>query len=574
MVARVAAGAWLLVLSFAAAAYTAETRTIAGLAAGQHVKVEGRFGDAGPARVERMRARDGDGQIRIESQIVSLAERGQRLHLLGFTVDVPPSARILDGSIRLPDAGALRVGDRVEVRGTRALDGRLVANRVRRARLVGTPRDEIEAPIEAVLNRNTFDLLGRRMVLARGARFVDERTTARASTLRRDDDEQQVDGLTFGTWGTVGGRVETTYDDRGNLNLDGSLDRTRSVRSGLRIEASARLGARGQAYVKLDADDTYALNPGRRLPASLAVKEANVTVAVGGPFAVQVGRVRVRDEFEWYADDYVDAGRVLFTSGRTTAEVGASSGVGSPVEGRSRSDQRQWFGSLSHEFARAFEVSVHGLARDDRTRGEQPRWLFLQGHGRAGQLKYWGQAAVRRGRWQGGTLGGQAFDAGVSLHPFGAGPLLTASYAVASGDRHRSDTIDTTFRQTGLEDTETRAAGFKRLHTYGALLEPQLSNLRVFTVGVGQQWASASFDVLHHAYWQDVPRRSVSSSALAVRLTGAGGLLGEEVDALLTVRLRNGIDLSMVGGVYVPGAAQDGASKPAFFWRPQVQVFF
>jgi alginate production protein len=557
-----------------ATAVSAGAQTIGSLTAGQNVKVEGRARD-GAMRVERVRLRDGDGQVRIESQIACMAEDGRILEVLGFIVTIPESTRILDGDTRLPGPAALRVGDRVEVRGTMTADNAITANRVRRSPVIGSPRDEMEAPIDRVVDTTTFTLLGRPMRFARGTKTIDERQgAARGRGLRRDDDEQQIEALRLGSWGTIGGRLEGDFEQNTNADLDTERDGHSSVGSGLRIEAVANAGPRIQGYAKVDVARDYALQPLRPMPGDVQVKEANVKVQATRLFTLEAGRVRVRDQFEWYADDYVDGVRALLDGTKTHAEIGISEGIRPPATGRSRTDERQLFASFTHEFSRAFAIASHLLARDDGARHEQPRWLFVQAYGRRSRVRYWSNAAVRRGRSQTGTLGGWAVDSGMGLRTFSGGPTLTLGYAMGSGDRDRSDSHDAAFRQTGMEDTETRLAGFKRLHTYGQLLQPDLSNLRVSTAGLGWQWSTVSFDAVHHAYWQDVPRRSASSSSLGLRPTGRGGSLGQEVDLLLTLRLRTGIDVSMAGGFYVAGPGQAPPRGSAYFWRPQLQIFF
>lgn len=557
--ARIGA-AWLALVG-CTALVQAQPRTLMGVGPGTQVKVEGRAA-SGTMSVERLRARDGDGQVRIEGQIEAIEEGGHRLRLLDFTVAVPSGVRVLDGDLPLPGPEVLAVGDRVEVRG-RPVPGGIDANRIRRSPRVGSPRDEIEAPLERILDARSFQVLGRRMELARGAKFADERERTRGQTaLRRDDDEQQIEAIRLGDWGIVGGRVDTAYAERNNLDLDWIPERASSVQSTVRMDISARLGQRALAYAKVD----------RTMPGDVQVKEANLLVSIAGPLTMQVGRVRVRDTFEWFADDYVDAARLGFTTERTRAELGVSFGIGTPATGRSRSDERQLFASATHEFSRAFTLAGYFLRRDDRTRREQPRWLMTQAYGRAGAFRYWGNAAVRRGRSQTATFAGWAYDTGVSIRL--GGPIVTLGYAGASGDRDRSDSVDRTFRQTAMEDTETRLAGFKRVHTYGALLEPELTNLRVTTAGIGRQWRSLALDLVHHAYWQDVPRRTPASSALGLQPTGDAGMLGQEADLLLTIRLGNGVDLSLLGGVYAPGRTQSVPYRPAFFVRPQLQWFF
>ncbi len=541
---------------------------------GEQVRAEGRAGVAGPVRVERLRARDPDGLVRIEGQLTAVDGEQTTVTLLGFIVKVPATARVLEGDQPLPGLSALRPGDRVEIRGAIGTDRVLTANRLRRSPVVGSPRDELEAPVERVIDENTFDLLGRRMVLVRGATFIDEREGAsRMGQLRRDDDEQQIEAIRLGSWGTLGGRVEGTYATVGNSDLDASVARDTSFRSAVQVVGVADLGPKAQVYAKIEAGRSYALGPATTPLNDLRVKEANARLHVAGPVEFQVGRVRLRDAFEWFADDYLDAARIVVSGERTHAEVGGSYGLSAP-NGRSRSDERQVFATLTHEFTRAFIVSSFLLARDDRTRLERPAWLFLETTGRGSRLRYWGNVAVRGGRSQNATLRGWAFDGGAVVQPWSNGVSFMASYALGSGDADRSDRVDRTFRQTGLEDTETRLAGFKRIHSYGELLQPDLSNLHVLTLGLGWQGAATSFDAVFHRYRQDVPYRTPADSSLSIRPTDTAGRLGQEVDGVLTFRLRTGVDLTVTGSAYVPGPAQARPNGPAYLLKSELLFFF
>jgi hypothetical protein len=74
-------------------------------------------------------------------------------------------------------------------------------------------------------------------------------------------------------------------------------------------------------------------------------------------------------------------------------------------------------------------------------------------------------------------------------HPAAGGeggrPALTAAYAVGSGDDNPGHRVDGAFRQTGLQENEARWTGITRFKYYGELLDPELNNLTVVTVGLG-----------------------------------------------------------------------------------------
>jgi hypothetical protein len=223
---------------------------------------------------------------------------------------------------------------------------------------------------------------------------------------------------------------------------------------------------------------------------------------------------------------------------------------------------------------RAFTVGLFVLGRDDRTRQERPRWVFIETSGRARTLRYWSHAAVRRGRSQSAALRGWALDGGIAVRPWRPNLSITAGYAIGSGDSNRADAVDRTFRQTGLEDTQTRFAGFKRVHSYGELLQPALSNLRVLTLGLGWQGNTVAFDAIAHRYRQAVLYHTAADAALGIRPTGQAAFLGQEVDGVVTVRLPTGLDLTFIAAVYVPGPAQVGPTGRAALLKSELHYFF
>lgn len=555
--------------------------TLFGIPLGEHVKVEGRQLPNGILRIERLRIRDADDQVRVESQIKAIEDDRTVLRVLDFKFHLDDGTRYLEGDRPLPGASALGVGQRVEVRGRRQPDGSILANRVRRSPLAGTPREEIEGNLERVYQKNAFSVLGRCMVFDPAARIVDERsgrTTQSTGRLRRDDDEQQIEAVRLGSWGTLGGRFEGAYADHINTDLNETPEKESELSSAFQVDVAADVGRLVQAYSKVQFLRDYALNPSLRGPGEVRVKEANLMIRTGArsPLAFQVGRVRLRDAREWFSDDYLDALSVVVRDDKTNIQAGVSQGISFDSGSRSRSDERQLFAVGSYEFTRAFEVGAQVLARRDRTRKERPVWTFFEVSGRVDQsTRYWGNVALRRGQRDDGTrLKGWAFDTGVIVRPWDGGPSLSASYAIGSGDRTPNDGVDDVFRQTGLEDNETRLAGVKRIQTFGELLDPELSNLRVLSLGLGWRWSAASFDAIHHIYMQDVPRKRATDSNLSLRPTGQYGVFGHELDTVLTMRLRHGIDVSIISGFYVPTPAQALPYRPAFFWKPQVQFFF
>jgi alginate production protein len=118
----------------------------------------------------------------------------------------------------------------------------------------------------------------------------------------------------------------------------------------------------------------------------------------------------------------------------------------------------------------------------------------------------------------------------------------------------------------------TRRSG--RLPYYGELFDPELSNLQVVTAGSGlRPTRNIGIDVVLHGYWQSALRDSIPSSAFHVDATGTHRLLGHELDAAVTIRAGR-FDVDLAAGVFVAGPGLGPRTRTAFFWRPQVRLYF
>jgi alginate production protein len=177
-------------------------------------------------------------------------------------------------------------------------------------------------------------------------------------------------------------------------------------------------------------------------------------------------------------------------------------------------------------------------------------------------------------------LSGYAYDAGATyrLPDVALRPNVTLGVAFGSGDSNANDTTNHAFRQTGLQSNESRYAGVSKFKTYGEVLDPELSNLRIYTAGFGFQPARGiTADVVFHRY--RLHRLGVSedirNSPITAQLNQIAGLeskdVGKELDVVFGFRQlfgirRLGLDLRM--GVLFPGKAflrNDGTARRPIF---------
>lgn len=157
-----------------------------------------------------------------------------------------------------------------------------------------------------------------------------------------------------------------------------------------------------------------------------------------------------------------------------------------------------------------------------------------------------------------------AYDIGTTWSPPFATPLyFMAGYALGQGS---SD--DGTFRQTGWQDNTDRFGGVTSYQYYGELLNPELSNLGILTLGVGARVAErTSVDFVFHTFTQDETKNEFSplpqrEADIKARPTGLDADLGWEADLVVGFRRFKNLDIEIVGATFEPGDAfvgQDAA---------------
>lgn len=552
------------------------------------VHIAGEADESGLLAPRRIHLQPSLSKALIRGRVAASEHGGRRLTLLNFLVVTDSATTIYRGPERRPASfGELIPGVYIEAKVVRR-GKRLVATRIR----IEDPRDHtssIDAPVDRVdASSGRIVVLGTPLAIAANIPIVDERTAsadaaAVSDSLRRDDDDQQVRPLQIGNAVTVGGRIETTLLDRTDFDLTGARpDRNERVDSRLQLLATAALSSTFEAYAKVTSARRIPVFD-RRGPATgggdLRVEEAFLTIhePAGLRLTAQAGRQRFRDAREWFFDEYLDAVRVRTELSRWALDVAIARGLFRPEQDdRESRDAQHVIASATTRLADATVTAVL-VSRRDGLSDESPTWIGgsvtapVTARGR-----FWSLAALRRGRAGEVRLRGWAVDIGTTWRlPFANGPSLTAAVAAASGDDRPGDGVDGAFHQTDLHDNKARFGGLKRFAYYGEALRPELSDVSILTLGGSaiprRKW---SVDVVYHRYL----RRSAAAWAGDMDVTasadGAARHLGDEVDAIVASQAIRGIDLSLIVGVFRPGAAFPAGRSPAVVWRPQVRFYF
>ena len=143
-------------------------------------------------------------------------------------------------------------------------------------------------------------------------------------------------------------------------------------------------------------------------------------------------------------------------------------------------------------------------------------------------------------------------------------PSITLGYAFGSGDDNPNDDTNHEFWQTGLQSNEGRFGGVTQFMYYGETLDPELTNLKIFTAGFSFRPAGNAFiDLVYHRYGLDkMVRGELRSSALTALMnqddTHLSKDVGSEIDIILGFRNLFGLrrfGFEMRAGWFRPGKA-------------------
>ena len=305
---------------------------------------------------------------------------------------------------------------------------------------------------------------------------------------------------------------------------------------------------------------------------SLLLDQAYFTIHnVTDPFVFSLGRRNYEDERHWLYDTSLDIGAVGFKGGRFRAEASFGREALVDLDALQRQQKDRVNTLILYGEYRAFEdtkLAAYTIRREDRD-NRDGRWqiLGLRSIGFPTEsFNYWTEFAATRGRDENSRrLAGYGLDVGGTYRFRGLplNPNITLSFAYGSGDHNMDDDTNGEFRQSGLQSNLQKFAGLAEFKYYGEALDPELSNLKILTVGLGfRPWRDISVDFIYHRYWLDVVAEDLRNSALTAQMnqdpTRASRDVGQALDVVLGFRnvfgiQRLGIDVR--GGLFFPGSA-------------------
>jgi alginate production protein len=384
---------------------------------------------------------------------------------------------------------------------------------------------------------------------------------------------------------SFGAEIELEYEFGNNFDLiDSGKDEFSILTPELSLAFSYDPSERLQAFLNVELSQELALaepqQEKRRLKAELKHAYLLFRDLAADRLSLQIGRQRFNDDREWLYDEELDAIRAFSRWKDFTVQFSVSR------NGLFRKDLFDEGGKelinnyLLHgryQLSEEVAVAAYGFLRDDRSaERERPMFFGLQSSGDVSDhLEYWLELAHVRGRDGSRKIRGWGVDVGFT-HEFGLPlkPSITLGYALGTGDGDPNDRVDRSFRQTGLQENEARFNGVTRFKYYGELFDPELSNLQIFTAGIGiRPTRKSSVDLVYHDYLQHKASRRIRGSQINADPSGRSKRLGGEIDLIAGYEEIENLDLKLVLGYFIPGRAFPKADN-AFFTGLEIEWNF
>lgn len=364
---------------------------------------------------------------------------------------------------------------------------------------------------------------------------------------------------------------ELTFEGDRRRNLEaGGDDEVSKLIPQLTLEVEQELADDVTAHVELEFGHDAILDRGtlrdEREETALDLKLFYVAFENIRPgLTLLAGRQDFEDDRKWYFDEELDGIRLTYEREALSLEAAVTRELlfrKNLLESRPDEDAiNNYFLKAGYEVGEKHTLSAYTLVRDGMSGVDEE--LIFYGLSAQGQLtdnlSYWGEFAHLRGRDGDDRLRGLGVDLGATLRLEGTWqPSLTLAYAMGTGDEDGGR--DGRFRQSGLEGNEARFNGVEDFRYYGEALDPELSNIRILTAGVGvRPTENSSIDLVAHKYWQDVSEDGrLPGAAVRAEANGDSRDLGTGIDLIFGYREIEDVALGLRLGWFMPGDAFDG----------------
>lgn len=565
---------WLLLscLVFSAPGIASELDSII---PGNWVEVRGKMDEQGIFQAQRIELIDPQGSSVLIGTISSASQDGS-FKLLGQDVQLSKKTELRKVSAN--DLLSKRVKLEGRYQGPKRFSARQISIR-------GAGRETITglvSEIERTDGGYLLTIMNKRIVVPDDVELRHEKPTSEFAIASLNvalpqakpvsEDDQFGDGFRISNRVRFTTQIEARYLGEDNYNLDELRDQDLqdSIASinGRFILAPSNYGISGQLqfrYVHIrsnvdslgtfDIDDT-------RLAESWVYLDDPFEV----DFDIQLGRMDFDDRREWLYDQNLDGVRAYWRVAGWLAELSATTTLS---EGKLKDENTNNFVAYVTDINRRFATYI--IHRDsDFQFDEKITHMGIRAFGDwPPEHESWLEISHMRGSRDSTDLRGWAVDIGTTRN-IGKRWFITTGWAFAQGDANTQDGKDGNFRQTQLQDNNGKFGGVTSFRYYGELIDPELANIHIGTLGLGYLFTrTGSIDLVGHYYRQDKAFRKILDSDIDQRLNGIDREIGWEVDAIVGWRPVRAWDFEFVLAWFKPGKAfrrKDDA------WMTKLQV--
>lgn len=435
------------------------------------------------------------------------------------------------------------------------------------------------------------------------------------------DDKRPDDQLTVELFGrplTIGGEYEILLEYREDFNLDDDNERVHdqafSVEFFYEVSDSISVFIDSTIFYSddIDVDDGY---PNRK--AGLDRDQAWVLFeeVFDSNFDIQVGSQYFSEEREWWWDTTLDGVSVQYWGDLWEAEIGIVEqlAVVSTAEDHIDPEYKDVLKILGRAGREVFDthfLEFFLVSQNDHSATEELGsiivenleddsdaellWLGVRSTGfwdlgEIGGLAYWVDTGYVRGKetiisfddvgddsgfliaedMETRKVRGWGLDMGLTLQTnWTLNPRFTLRYAFGSGDPDEDDGTNNAFRQTGLQENNDTFAGVNRFYYYGELLQPELSNLEIWTLSAGIPIIeNSSLQVMYHRYEQHRPADFLRDVNIDMDPLGENKNIGEALDIVLGLEEWKHWEIEAVAAFFKAGDAfgeSSGGTAAAF----------
>ncbi len=528
--------------------------------------------------------------------IQAIDTSARTITIFGRTIHITKSTRYVESDSSLTTFESLRVGQQIEV------SCKVRAKETWKARKIKTTHVKSSSKIKGSLTRVAVDGVAPDTIEIHGLLIIlNEKTdinwprgelekieydrfkyAALPAAKASRDGVVLMRGLLF----TAKYRGEMEDATEHDLSPNFAADRS-DIQPGVRAELTAFASNNVRAMAQVRWRKKYAVSSDSNAVISDA-GEIDITQLyvlfndIGNtPVTLQIGRQDIDEPREWLFDDYLDAIRVHYIS--TTGFTAQAAVILSVSPIKTKFDTwTDYYAEAGWRFDRHSVANAYILARKDTSlRNREPVWWGLRYFGRpTSSLRSWFDIALMRGTDKGRSQNAWALDIGTTYLLESVGsvqPNLTFGYAIGSGDKVSGDLESQEFRQTGYQDNVARLGGVAQIRYYGEALNPELSNIKIFTAGIGAiHEQGASIEALYHTYRQDRAEADLAKTSLVnppARPNGSSADLGWGLDLIASSpEFWERFQLRYTMSVFKPGEAFGARDETALLNRLNVDV--